>query len=161
MSFRAGQIVSKGSLWIALWAFGSFHVLPQPHGERRGWDIWLELWEFLKRPGMFSSGPDVLFAAALLMSAVLIVGSPFLGKVWIKSKLAWGMCLALAGISATAYWVVIRSDVSRLGLGDWCLLASPALNFIGLLFARVGAPANGMIMDTPYARPQIAPADDP
>ena len=153
-------MVSKGFLWIALWAFGSFHVLPLPYGEQRGWDIWLELWEFLKRPGLFSSGPTVLFAAALLMSTVLIIGSPFLGKVWIQSKLAWGMCLALAGISAAGFWIPIRSGISGLGLVDWCLIASPTLNFIGLLFARTGAPKRGTITDAPEVLSGILPVDE-
>ena len=82
--------------------------------------------------------------ASFLTASLLIVVSPFLGWVWIKSKMAWLPTVIFGGLSAASFSVAIlfgrSSDEHRIGWGLYLLMTAPVLNFIGILFARIGAP---------------------
>lgn len=161
MPFRHAQLVSKVLLVLALLVFVIFHFTPG-FGEERGWTIWVEVWDILGYPAYLATDNQaVLILASFLMATLLIPVSPFLGSVWIKSKLAWGACTLFAGVAATTFWFwILREDLSEVRPGGgWFLILAPTLNLFGLLFARVGLPKEGDLAARIAAlSPPISPA---
>jgi len=152
VSFRTAQILSKVFLWMAVFALVMFHRKPFLLADK-GWMVWESL------PMMVRSWRDWIFVSPFFLSlgvaCMLIPGSPFVGKLWIQSKMAWGLCLATSGI-VTLYlcyyqWdfcdVFEASFVEAFIRSPWFIVA-PALNFAGLLFARAGARRQGAMIDS-------------
>ena len=138
------QLLSKAFMVAAIAAFAAFHFIRNPEqNDDAGWTIWKELWELVQHPLRMDEPIGWIAVASFLTSSLLIVTSPFLGRVWLKSKMAWLPTVIFGGLSAVGFCVAIligRSEhEGRLGWGLYLLMAAPVLNFIGLLFARVGA----------------------
>jgi len=162
VSFRFAQILSKVLLFAALIAFGAFHFLPQA-GEtgERGWNVWGYFWELLLNPEGVDDALQGVILAAFLTTSVLIVASPFLGVVWLRSKLAWWICMVFSGIAAGSFWIgIVIYGTDDFGPGDWCLMAAPTLNFLGLLLAGTRVPRNPTIIDLPGKLSGMDPADE-
>ncbi len=120
MPFLFTQIVSKTLLSAALVLLVWYHVLPPGVGNGLlvGWRIW---------------------GSMFLIPLVLIVASPFLGSVWIKSKMAWGLAVAVSGVAAAICWLLTMVlHAVEISTGGWCLMVAPTVNLAGLLFARAG-----------------------
>ena len=84
--------------------------------------------------------PDsVVMITSFLTFTLLIVASPFLTNVWMKSRLARGLVTTFSGLAAAGFWVMyfLRGEYRDLGVGGWCLLISTVVNFAGLLLVRV------------------------
>lgn len=130
----------------AIAAFAAFHFIRHPEqGNDAGWSIWKDLWHLIRDPSGMNDPLGWVAVASFLTSSLLIVASPFLGGVWIKSKMAWLPTVIFGGLAAVAFPVAILSGRSAgeqpIGWGFYLLMVAPVLNFIGLLFARV-APAS-------------------
>lgn len=147
----------------AIAAFAAFHFIRDPEQNNdAGWNIWKELWDLALHPSRMNNNPlGWVAVASFLTSSLLIVVSPFLGRVWIKSKMAWLPTAIFGGISAAGLSVAIlmgrSSDLHPISWGLYLLMAAPVLNFIGLLFARVGAPEldkSQMAPTVPSPRPE-------
>ncbi len=129
----------------AIAAFAAFHFIRDPEqNNNAGWNVWKELWGLVLHPSGMGDPMGWVAVASFLTASLLIVASPFLGRVWLKSKMAWLPTVIFGGISAVGFCVAIligRSEnEGRIGWGLCLLMAAPVLNFIGLVFARVGAP---------------------
>lgn len=134
------RLVSATFLFGALVLFVAFHFLPADGGDR-GWTIWRDVWRILREPAdIINNGRQLIALASFMNFTLLILVSPFLGEVWRKSRLAWGIALACSGAAAAGFWMLIALDppASGLQIGGWFLFLAPVLNFIGLLFARGG-----------------------
>ncbi len=164
MSFRTAQLISKTFLFLALGVFIAFHFL-RAFDEMRGWMLWLEVGEILQNPSNLLDDPAAgAILSLFFMATLLIPSSPFLGPVWIRSKLAWGVCTFFAGVAAAGWWVwlftlVLHEVPMELIGGGWCLIAAPTLNFTGLLWARVGVKKNGLLAAEAGSLP-MSPADN-
>jgi hypothetical protein len=138
------RVVSMTFLITALVLFVAFNVLPRDSGWKAGWRIWPELYEQLwDHPRFLLMDPKVgIDLAFFLCLPLLVVASPFLKDVWPKSRLAWWMAVIFSGLVAAVPCGIflIRGFNPSLGLGIRCLMLAPVFNFIGLLFARCGAP---------------------
>lgn len=121
-----------------------FNLLPSFGTERRGWFIWSDIIQAVQRPELFRDTKDLITIASLVTLLALVTASPFLVSVYLKSRLAWWLAALMAGLSTCALWIIVlfMVELSRVGLGDWCLLAAPALNFAGLLSLRFVKPSN-------------------
>lgn len=119
-------------------SFILFNLLPGFGSGDRGWTIWLAILEAVQSPALFRELRDQISIASLLTLVVLVTASPFLIQVYLKSRLAWWLAFTMAGISTLALWFILlfTLQVPQMGFGGWCLLASPALNFAGLLSLR-------------------------
>ncbi len=84
------------------------------------------------------------WVAALLCSfltfSLIIVASPFLANVWVKSLLAWSIIVIFSGVAFAGFWFIFLKEVPHGDLNFTfeirCLIISPALNFVGLILAR-------------------------
>ena len=126
-------------------AFAAFHFIRDPERNNdAGWKIWKELGDLVQNPSGMDDPMGWVAVASFLTASLLIVASPFLGRVWLKSKMAWLPTVIFGGLSAASFSVAIlyerSSDEHWIGWGLCLLMAAPVLNFIGLLFARIGAP---------------------
>ena len=144
MRISVWQLISKVFLFAAIAAFVAFHFIRDREQNDAGWKIWTELWDVVQDPSGVVEPMDWIAIASFLTASLLIVASPFLGRVWIKSKMAWLPTVIVGGLSAASFSVAIlvgrSSDEHRIGWGLYLLMTAPVLNFIGLLFARSGAP---------------------
>lgn len=113
-----------------------FNLLPGLGPEQRGWNIWIDIVRAVQRPELFRDTTDLITIASLLILLPLVMASPFLVLVYLKSRLAWWLATLAAGVSTYHLAVNFNIEVNRIGLGGWCLLAAPALNFAGLLSLR-------------------------
>ncbi|MES2922118.1 MAG: hypothetical protein V4819_11255 [Verrucomicrobiota bacterium] len=144
MKIGRQRILSMAFLITALGLFTAMHFLPVDRSDdERGWLmwklIWVVIWLARKYPGFDYLGLAVGLFSFLTLS-LLIVASPFLGNVWVKSLLAWSVVVIFSGVAAAGFcfWVLGLDGIStgNLRFGGWCLLIAPVLNFIGLLLAR-------------------------
>jgi hypothetical protein len=138
------QLISKIFMAAAIAAFTAFHFIRDPdQNSDRGWTIWKNLWDLLLNPSSMSEPMGWVAIASFLSASLMIVVSPFLGRVWIKSKMAWLPAVIFSGIAAVGFTIAIllgKADHDQpIGWGMILLMAAPVLNFIGLLLARTGA----------------------
>lgn len=121
-----------------------FNLLPGFSTERRGWTIWVNIIQAVQSPALFRDTKDLISIACLLTLLALVTASPFLVSVYLKSRLAWWLAAVMAGLSTCALWIIVLFvvELNRIGLGGWCLLAAPALNFAGLLSLRFAKLSN-------------------
>jgi hypothetical protein len=139
------QLFSKAFMAAAIVAFAAFHFIRDPEqGDDAGWKVWKELWDLAQHPSGMDEPLGWVAVASFPTSSILIVASPFLARVWIKSKMAWLPTVIFGGLSAVGFSVAIlfgRSPGEQpIGWGLYLLMAAPVLNFIGLLLARLGTP---------------------
>lgn len=157
MRISVWQLISKAFMLAAITAFTAFHFIRDPEQNNdAGWRIWKELWNLVQHPLRMVDPKDWVAITSFLTASLLIVVSPFLGSVWIKSKMAWLLMVIFGGVSAAGFSVaiLIGRGEERIGWGLYLLMAAPVLNFIGLLFARVGAPK----LDTSQWVPIVSPS---
>lgn len=136
---RIRQKVALALLIAALLLFAAFHFLPVGTNSDDGGDVWRGLWRLLQRPQRLWGMPDsVVMITSFLTFTLLIVASPFLTNVWMKSRLARGLVTTFSGLAAAGFWVMyfLRGEYRDLGVGGWCLLISTVVNFAGLLLVR-------------------------
>ena len=145
MRISVWQLLSKAFMVAAIAAFVAFHFIRDPEQNNdAGWKVWKGLADLVQHPSGMVEPMGWVAIASFLTASLLIVASPFLGWVWIKSKMAWLPTVIFGGLSAASFSVAIlfgrSSDEHRIGWGLYLLMTAPVLNFIGLLFARIGAP---------------------
>lgn len=145
MRISVWQLLSKAFMVAAIAAFAAFHFIrDSEHNNDAGWMIWKELLDLFRNPSGMDGPMGWVAVASFLTASLLIVASPFLGGVWLKSRMAWLPTVIFGGISAVGFCVAILvgrlENEVRIGWGLYLLMAAPVLNFIGVLFARVGAP---------------------
>ena len=124
-------------LIAALVLFTAMHFLPLVRSDNSGWKLWIYIGMRFHDPSFLGSrGAVVIFS--FLTFSLLIVGSPFLGNIWVKSLLSWSMAVIFSGVAAAGFWVIVDKPTLEGGFssGMWCLMISPLLNFAGLLVAR-------------------------
>lgn len=128
--------LALGFFIAALVCFGVFHFMPMEGNSRiRGWVIWDELYELIKRGGWRDLNLRLGFGfGSFLGMSFLVVASPFLLPFVCNSRLVrWLLTIisfaALAGFGA---FMAMRSPLLVL----WWLFASQAFNFFGCLFLR-------------------------
>lgn len=149
MRISVWQLLSKAFMVAAIVAFVAFHFVRHPdQNNKAGWTIWKELWDVALHPSGMNEPLGWVAIASFLTASLLIVVSPFLGRVWIKSMTAWLPAVIFGGISAAGFAgaILISRVAAELPI-EWglCLLmTAPVLNFIGLCLARVGAPKPDM-----------------
>ena len=145
---RRMNLIALALLITALIAFVAFHFLvitiytDPGYSKTRdlGWEIWPELLEFLKDVD-FDQIQGMIAASAFLTYCLLVVASPFLVPVLRVSRISWWVTVIASGVAMVGFGgIVLISDddpsFSVPGPGLYCLLASLALNFLGLLFIR-------------------------
>lgn len=140
------QALSKAFLGASVIAFGSFHFIGDPlAGGDAGWTVWRELWEIATNPSSVDDAFSWVGIASFLLASLLLVTAPFLGGVWLKSKLVWWLSLVLSGIAAVGVVgvMLINTLAAESGIPAVLivLMAAYGLNFLGILFARVGTPS--------------------
>lgn len=139
-SRRAMNLLGLSFLVVGFLCLALFHFLPgdEAFDEGRGWRIWLEVWEGIKDPDLQNDPGGMIGMCSFLGLVALVVASPFLYVVLQRSRLMWWMATLFSGISTMGLWVVVLSVNSpeQIGLAGAVLLASPALNLIGLLLLR-------------------------
>ena len=87
---------------------------------------------------------NLLALVWFLTSAVVIVTSPFLREVWLKSRVAWATACITGGLlTLVLCYFFSLGDMGPPGIAFICLFTSVPLNFLGLLVARAGAPRSG------------------
>lgn len=112
-----------------------FNLLPGFFKED-GWTIWVSILKVLQRPDLLRDRETQILIASLLPLPVLITASPFLTKMYLKSRLTWWLATLLAGTSTLVLWFLFLSGEAWPNFGIRCLLAAPALNLAGLLSLR-------------------------
>lgn len=133
------RILSMVFLITGLVLFVAMHYLPMSRlGDDHGWDRWIGIGQEIRRLITSGEPQTAMPMASFLTSSLLIVVSPFLRNVWVKSLLAWSVAVIFSGMAAAVILVIVSKDTSvgSLSLGGWCLMISPVLNFVGLLLAR-------------------------
>ena len=144
------NLIALALLVTALIAFIAFHFLPTISGvevDRRGydpsdfegWTIWEEIGNFAKAPNI-GDFQEMIGVSTFLTGVVLILSSPILIPVLRRSRLVWWIATLGSGLVLTGLGglLVINNLEPALQPGPaiYCLLASLALNFLGLLFIR-------------------------
>lgn len=153
---RRMNLIALALLITALIAFVAFHFLPlesdteidrmgiEPHDVEAGWLIWQEIASFFKAPDI-DDVLDMIGVSSFLSCVVLIIASPFLISVLQRSHLVWWVATIASGLVLTGLGgLVVITELEpddRPGPAIYCLLASLALNFLGLLFIRREVPA--------------------
>jgi hypothetical protein len=146
---RRMNLIALALLITALIAFGAFHFLIieiypgpslSPDLETVGWQVWPSLVETLGELHTSGMQPMVTISA-FVTSALLVVACPFLVPVLRISRLIWWITVITSGAAMCGWGGVILMEPTDptsciLGPGSYCLLASLALNFLGLLFIR-------------------------
>lgn len=131
---------------VSLIAFHPFvFVDHRPNDEAmHGWQIWPEIWRTIKSPD-FNDIQSLIATSAFLTSLLLVAGAPFSIPLLRVSRLAWWLAIFVSGlalIGLSGVLIMNYSDTSAtVGPGFYCLIASQALNFLGLLFIRREIPA--------------------
>lgn len=135
------NLVALAVLSTSLLAYVAFHLLPieaytDPELEDRGWELWGEVYEFIKDPDANYS-QEMIGVAGFLCSAFLIVVCPFLVPVMSRSRWLWWVMVLASGTAMCGLGgIVLLAFIEEPGSGTYCLLAALALNFLGLLFIR-------------------------
>ena len=132
-------------LIAALVLFVAFHFLKGFGSRYVGWHVWYEISNAIWRPkDLFEQPKTAVIISSFLTFSLLILASPFLGCVWVKSRLAWWMAVIFSSLTVTGFWVLMfaRNPTSTIQSGGWCLLIAPLLNFAGLVLARGKTPPN-------------------
>ncbi len=153
---RRMNLIALALLITALIAFGAFHFLPvmsetefdrmgaDPNEINAGWSIWQEIGNFLEAPDIHDSSA-MIGVSTFLTFVVLILACPFLIPLFRRSRLVWWVATIASGLVLTGLGGLLV--ITNLGPGDhpgpaiFSLLASLALNFLGLLFIRREVPA--------------------
>jgi hypothetical protein len=82
----------------------------------------------------------LIATSAFLTSLLLIAVSPFAIRILRVSLLAWWFATSVSGMALIGLTGVLlmsnSDDWGKVGPGFYCLIASQALNFLGLLFIR-------------------------
>lgn len=136
---RLALVLFSGSLVSLI----LFNLLPAFSSRERGWTIWVSIIEVIHRPALARDPTNQILIASFLTLPVLVTASPFLTQMYLKSRLTWWLATLMAGTSTSALWFILLSEDVRPNLGIWCLLASPALNFVGLLSIRFAKQPEG------------------
>lgn len=152
---RRMNLIALALLITALVAFIAFHLLvftiytatyEVSKSLEFGWQLWPELMDFLKDAD-FDNVPGMIGASAILTHSLLVVVSPFITNVLRTSRTSWWITAISSGVAMCGLGGIViliaGSDpfFSIPGPGLYCLLASLALNFLGLLFIRRQLPA--------------------
>jgi hypothetical protein len=143
---RRMNLIALALLITALIAFVAFHFLivdvykdPLISDELEivGWQVWPSAFEFLQHYDT-SDMHAMVAISAFVTSALLIVASPFIVPFLRISRLSWWITVISSGAAMCGLGGVILMERSYSipGPGSHCLLASLALNFLGLLFIR-------------------------
>lgn len=161
MRISVWQLLSNAFMVAAIAAFAAFHFIRDPERNNdAGWKIWKELGDLVQHPWGMVEPMGWVAVASFLTASLLIVASPFLGRVWLNSKIAWLPTVIFGGLSAASFSVALlfgrSSDEHRIGWGLYILMTAPVLNFIGLLFARVGAPKLDKSQWAPTVPPSLS-----
>lgn len=114
-----------------------FSLLPSLGGNQAGWIMWLSILEVFQMPALLSDPESQMFVASVLTVPVLVIASPFLTGMYLKSRLTWWLATLVAGTCTPALWSIILFGDAWPSFGIWCLLAAPALNLAGLLSLRL------------------------
>lgn len=133
-------------LLAALGMFVAFHFMApytqsDPGFIDAGWKIWQSFFDLLREPSEISPYNGIV-ASSFLTLALLIVTTPFLFYVWLRSGYAWCFVTILSGLAAAGFtgleWIRVLDETMTGSylLGGWFLMFSPILNFLGLLLAR-------------------------
>ena len=131
------RILSMAFLITALVLFAAFHFLPLTRYDKdSGWELWKGMVQVALSPSSLREWQTGLAVSSFVTFSLLIVASPFLGNVWVKSLLGWSVVVVSSGMAAAGFPVIFEGDWDDLGVGGWCLIISPVLNFVGLLLAR-------------------------
>ena len=135
-----------GLLVAALLTFTAFHFLPGFGEAEACWRVWLEVGEILADPLRGNDASDFVILASFLTITLLILGSPFLLPVFLRSRLAWWLATLMSGVALFALWILVLVDTepALLGPAGWCLLMAPALHLIGMVTLRGDSPDRGM-----------------
>ena len=148
---RRMNLIALALLITALIAFVVFHFLSfeiytdPSYGPSNGWMMWPGLIDFLGDVD-FEDLAGMIAASAFLTYSLLVVVSPFIVPFLRISRLGWWMCIIASGVAMCGFGGVVLfsghdPSFSVPGPGFYCLLASLALNFLGLLFIRREVPA--------------------
>ena len=150
---RRMNLIALALLVTALIAFVAFHflvitVVTDPgssRSEELGWRIWPELLEFLKDAD-FNDAEGMIAVSAFLTYCLLVIASPFIIPILRMSRLGWWITVIASGLAMCGFggMILLSEDdpaYSVPGPGTYCILASLALNFLGLLFIRREVPA--------------------
>lgn len=143
MAVRIHRTVSQAFLFAGLAAFAAFHFLPAYsgglHQPDRGWQLWVDIWDFVQTPSMIDAQGGIALGA-VLGSTLLITSSPFLGRVWRRSRLARLGCLAFGSISTAAFLGLVSfQGFQYVSSSEISYLAAVIFNFLGLLFINLEA----------------------
>ncbi len=131
------RILSMVFLIAALVLFTAFHFLPLMRNSNDfGWKLWKDIVQVVMSPRALGEWPAGLIVSSFVTFSLLIVASPFLGNVWVKSLLAWSIVVICSGVAAAGFPVIFQGHWDDLRVGGWCLIISPVLNFVGLLLTR-------------------------
>ncbi len=102
-----------------------------------GWQVWPDFFEILMDPD-FSDTRNMIVATTFLTHGLMAVASPFLILPLRASRWLWWVAVLSSGIAMCGLGGIILLDLDPEsvipGPGFYCILASLALNFLGLLF---------------------------
>ena len=136
---RAMNLLGLAFLIVGLLCFVAFHFLPgDAFHEGRGWRIWLEVWQGVSDPDLLNDSEGMIGMCSFLGLVALVLVSPFLFGVFLRSRLVWWMATLFSGLATMGLWVVVLGQNSweQLGLAGSVLLASPLCNLVGLMLLR-------------------------
>ena len=151
---RRMNLIALALLITALIAFVAFHfmvitIYTDPtlvsKSKETGWEIWPTLWDYLHLPD-YHDLQGMTAASAFLTYSLLVVACPFILPFLRMSRLAWWITVIASGVATCGFGGIVLftehdPSISSPGPGLYCLLASLALNFLGLLFIRREMPA--------------------
>lgn len=143
---RRMNLLALALLITALIAFTGFHLLPVESRIESGdgWWVWHEIGIFLESPDL-QDIQSMIGISSFLTCVVLILSGPFLIHILRRSRLACRLATIVSGMVFAGLGVVVAihnlRPATQPGPAVFCLLASLALNFLGLLFIRREVPA--------------------
>lgn len=145
---RRMNLIALALLVTALIAFVSFHFLVIEYDDSSpdmGWEIWPTFFDTLKNLDI-TDMEDMLATSAFFTYCLLVIASPFSMVLLRNSRPLWWISTITSGgafctISGMICLAELIGTSSTPGPGLYCLLASLALNFLGLLFIRREVPA--------------------
>ncbi len=151
---RRMNLIALSLLITALIAFIAFHFLiieryTDPMlklgPEMVGWQVWPILYDTLTSHLGSNNISGMIALSAFITFSLIVAGCPFLIPILKVSRLSWWIVVVSSGAAMCGLGGNILTeqdpDFSTPGPGLYCLLASLALNFLGLLFIRREVPA--------------------